>query len=75
MPRKQNGWGNTRSFSVGSVNNKIDKGKGVQGSGQYPSDRRFGSTVTRSVVQQWNTDSTWMMWRKGYEYALSLIHI
>ena len=69
MPRKQNGWGNTRSFSVNSVNNRTDKSKGVQGSGQYPSDRRFGSTVTRSAVQQWNLDSTWMMWRKGYEYA------
>ena len=69
MPRKQNGWGNTRSFSVNSVNNRTDKSKGVQGSGQYPSDRRFGSTVTRSAIQQWNMDSTWMMWRKGYEYA------
>ena len=69
MPRKQNGWGNTRSFSVNSVNNKTNKSKGVAGSGQYPSDRRFGTTITRSAVQQWNLDSTWMMWRKGYEYA------
>ena len=69
MPRKQNGFGSAKSFSVGSINNKIDRGKGIQGTGQYPSNRQFGSTVTRSVVQQWNLDSTWMMWRKGYEYA------
>lgn len=69
MPRKQNGFGSAKSFSVGSVNNKVNKGKSIQGSGQYPSDRRFGATVTRSVTQQYNIDSTWQMWRKGYEYA------
>ena len=69
MPRKQNGFGNPKSFSVKSFDSKLDKGKKIQGSGQYPSNREFGSTVTRSAVQQWNLESTWAMWRKGYEYA------
>ena len=70
MPRKENGWGSTRSFSVNTVNNKINKGKGTPRlSGQYPSDRRYGTTITRSLKEQWNIDSTWLRWRKGYEYA------
>ena len=69
MPRKQNGFGPAKSFSVGSVNSDFNKGRKIQGSGQYPSDRRFGATVTRSAIQQWNIDSTWAQWRKGYEYA------
>ena len=69
MPRKQNGFGPAKSFSVGSVNSDFNKGRKIQGSGQYPSDRRFGATVTRSAIQQWNVDSTWAQWRKGYEYA------
>ena len=69
MPRKQNGFGNSKSFSVKSFDSKFDKNKKIQGSGQYPSNRQFGSTVTRSVIQQWNLESTWAMWRKGYEYA------
>ena len=86
MPRKQNGFGSTKSFSVGSINNRTDLSKGVAGNGQYPSNRIFGTSVTRSVKQQWNIDSRWMMWRKGFELAtqlrwvnldipLSLIHI
>ena len=69
MPRKQNGFGSTKSFSVGSVSEKIDTGKGVRGTGQYPSNRRYGTSITRSAVEQWNIDSTWLMWRRGYEYA------
>ena len=69
MARKQNGFGNSKSFSVKSFDSKLDKNKKIQGSGQYPSNREFGSTVTRSVIQKWNLESTWAMWRKGYEYA------
>ena len=46
MPRKNNGFGNTRSFSavgVNKVNHRTDKGKGRGAPGSYPSDRRFGS--------------------------------
>ena len=48
MPRKKNGYGN---FDVGGfkgVSNKVNKGKGTKALGQYPSERRFGSTVNRS---------------------------
>ena len=50
MPRKQNGFGSSKSFSVNSISKDINKGKSIQGSGRYPSDRQFGSTVTRSAV-------------------------
>jgi len=36
--------------------------------GNYPSNRRFGSSVNRSVIETWDLNSTWTMWRKGYEY-------
>ena len=36
--------------------------------GNYPSNRRFGSSVNRTVVETWDLNSTWAMWRKGYEY-------
>ena len=71
MPRKNNGFGNTRSFSangVNKVNHRTDKGKGRGAPGSYPSDRRFGSTVTRSVIEQYDLESTWTRWRKGMEY-------
>ena len=71
MPRKQNGFGNTRSFAVSGaegINNRTDKGKGRGAAGQYPSNRRFGSSVTRSAIEQWDLDSTWARWRKGMEY-------
>jgi len=69
MPRKRNGFGASNSFSVRSISNDINKGKKIQGSGQYPSNRQFGTSVTRSAIQKWNIDSSWQRWRKGYEYA------
>lgn len=71
MPKKQNGFGNTKSFAVSGaakINTRTDKGKGRGAAGQYPSDRRYGSSVTRSAIEQWNLDSTWSRWRKGMEY-------
>ena len=71
MPRKQNGFGNTKSFSVKaaeSINSKIHKGKGPGAAGFYPSDRKFGASVNRSVIEKYNLDSDWVKWRKGYEY-------
>ena len=68
MPRKKNGYGN---FGVGGfkgVNNKVNKGKGSKALGNYPSERRFGSTVNRSVIEQYNIDSKWARWRRGLEY-------
>ena len=71
MPRKQNGFGNTKSFAVSGankINHRTDKGKGRGAAGQYPSNRRYGSSVTRSVIEQWDLDSAWARWRRGMEY-------
>ena len=67
MPRKQNGFGNTKSFAF-KPTKSISKGKSPGAAGLYPSDRRFGSSVNRSVIEKYNLDSDWTKWRKGYEY-------
>ena len=48
--------------------NRIDKGKGKGAAGSYPSNRRYGSTVKRSIIEKYDLDSGWSKWRKGYEY-------
>ena len=68
MPRKQNGFGNPRSLAFKGVNRRTDIGKSKGAAGNYPSDRRFGSSVQRSVIEKYNLDSNWTKWRKGYEY-------
>ncbi len=68
MPRKQNGFGNPRSLAFKGVNTRTDIGKSKGAAGYYPSDRRFGSSVQRSVIEKYNLDSNWTKWRKGYEY-------
>ena len=68
MPRKQNGFGNPRSLAFKGVNTRTDIGKSRGAAGNYPSDRRFGSSVQRSVIEKYNLDSNWTKWRKGYEY-------
>ena len=68
MPRKQNGFGNPKSFAFKDINKRTDVGKRKGAAGSYPSDRRFGSSVQRSVIEKYNLDSNWTKWRKGYEY-------
>lgn len=68
MPRKQNGFGSTGSFGMKGVNSKVDKGKPIGAAGSYPSDRRYGSTVHRTVIEKYDVDSDWTRWRKGLEY-------
>ena len=71
MPRKSNGFGNTKSFAVNGankINHRTDKGRRRGAAGSYPSDRRYGSTVSRSVIEQYDMDSTWARWRRGMEY-------
>ncbi len=69
MPRKANGFGTQNvSFKSFSTANK----KGTSAAGFYPSDRKFGSTVHRSVIEKWDIDSKWAKWRKGttiYSYT------
>ena len=66
MPRKrENGLG---SFGFKDRSKKdIEKGK-VSAAGIYPSERRYGTSVTRSVIEKMDLDSDWVKWRKGYEY-------
>jgi len=67
MPRKQNGFGSTNSFSVKSVNNAMKTDKVPRAAGAYPRNRQFGTTITRTPSEQFNIESKWKMWRKGYE--------
>lgn len=67
MPRKQNGFGSTNSFSVKSVNNAMKTDKVPRAAGAYPKNRKFGTTITRTPSEQFNIESKWKMWRKGYE--------
>ena len=66
MPRKQNGFGNSKSFAFKGAG-RVDRGKGVGAFGFYPSDRQYGTSVHRSVVENWNLNSGWTKWRRGYE--------
>jgi hypothetical protein len=68
MPRKQNGFGNPKSLAFNGISRRTDVSKKKGAAGQYPSDRRFGSSVQRSVIEKYNLDSNWTKWRKGYEY-------
>ena len=67
MPRKQNGFGNSKTLAFKGAG-RVDKGKGVGAFGSYPSNRRYGSSVQRTVIEKYNLDSDWTKWRKGYEY-------
>lgn len=68
MPRKKNGYGNFGVSGFGGISKSVNKGKGSKALGRYPSKRQFGSTLQRSVIEQFNIDSTWQKWRKGLEY-------
>ena len=68
MPRKKNGYGNFTVNSVKGVNSRVDKGKNSSALGSYPSVRSFGSTLTRSAIEQYNYESSWSKWRRGLEY-------
>ena len=67
MPRKQNGFGNPKSFAF-KGNGKVDVGKVKGAAGNYPSNRRYGSTVQRTIIERYDLNSNWVKWRKGFEY-------
>ena len=67
MARKQNGFGNAKSFAFKS-NGKVDVGKVKGAAGNYPSNRRYGSTVQRTIIERYDLNSNWVKWRKGFEY-------
>ena len=66
MPRKRNGWGNPDSFRFLPLGypNKPPK---TRLSGQYQANNRYGSTITRTVTEQYDLNSSWKSWRRGYE--------
>ena len=66
MPRKQNGFGSPQSFAF-KGGGRVDKGKGAGAPGSYPSSRRYGTSVTRTVIEKYDLDSNWTKWRQGYE--------
>ena len=68
MPRKQNGFGNAKSFKAKEVKSNINVDAVPKAAGNYPADRRFGSTVTRTAIEDYDLNSTWVRWRKGLEY-------
>ena len=68
MPRKKNGYGNFNVNKIKGINSSFDKGKGSASAGNYPAVRSFGSTITRSAIEQYNLESTWSRWRRGLEY-------
>ena len=67
MPKKQNGFGNAKSLAFKPSKN-INKGKGVGAAGLYPSNRQYGSSVNRTIIEKYNLDSDWIKWRRGFEY-------
>lgn len=67
MPRKNNGWGNPDSFYFKEFKT-VSEAPAFGAAGYYPSDRRYGSSVTRTVIEKYDMDSDWAKWRKGYEY-------
>lgn len=68
MPKKQNGFGNPKSLSFKGVESKVSKGKGRGAAGFYPSNRQFGSSVQKTIIEKYDYDSNWTRWRKGFEY-------
>lgn len=68
MPRKKNGYGNFNVNNIKGVSSSFKKGKGSASAGNYPSVRSFGSTLTRSAIEQYDLESTWSRWRRGFEY-------
>ena len=70
MPRKQNGFGSSKSFSVKGygTGDRVDKSMRVKAAGVYPSNRQFGTLVQRTIIESYDAESDWIRWRKGYEY-------
>ena len=74
MPRKQNGFGSTKSFAakaskgVEGINSNLNRGIGPKAAGLYPSDRRYGSSINRTIIETYDLNSDWCRWRRGYEY-------
>ena len=67
MAKKQNGFG-AKSFAFKPGSGRIDVSKIKGAEGVYPGNRRYGSTVIRTIIEQQDKNSNWVKWRKGFEY-------
>ena len=67
MPRKQNGFGNSKSLAF-KPSKSVNVGKAKGAPGLYPSNRRYGTSVNRTIIEKYNLDSDWVKWRRGFEY-------
>ena len=47
---------------------RADKVGKIKAPGTYPFDRRYGSSLTRTVIEHFDLDSNWAKWRRGFEY-------
>ena len=65
--RKQNGFGNSNSFAF-KKSKSISQGKSKGAAGSYPSNRRYGTSVQRTIIESYNLNSDWVKWRRGFEY-------
>lgn len=72
MPRKKKGWGNNKSLEFKAFK-QTSKSKALRNSygSSAPSKRSFGTTVSRGVIEQYDINSNWAKWRKGYEYYVN----
>lgn len=67
--KKNNGFGfkSADSFAVKNFASCVKSMK-PGAAGKYPADRQYGTSITRSVIEQYDLDSDWVRWRKGLEY-------
>ena len=68
MPRKQNGFGNPKSFAFKQYDKGFDNPKPKGAAGYYPRKRGYGTSIHRTVIESYDLNSDWVKWRKGYEY-------
>ena len=66
MPRKKNGVGSFGSSSFKKLAG-VNRGK-TYAPGSYNRYNQYGSSVTRTVIEQYDLNSDWTKWRRGYEF-------
>ena len=71
MPKRQNGFG--QGFGFGGFAG-TEFGFPPKAPGYHPSINQFGSLTSRGLSEKLNIDSTWAMWRKGYEIYLRALY-
>ena len=65
MARKQKNSFAGKGFGSFEGTGRVGK---IAAPGSYPADRRYGTSVTRTVIEKYDLDSNWAKWRRGFEY-------